>query len=175
MKLSVLDHTVHARLIADIDDVCRTASVPRTYIESSMAEFCGADEIDWVRRYPEHRRAGNPGLLLHGGSKSQARCFAIAAALIRNFVDARVVSLNTLLIEQPDPTVLVCPNLYHRQHDGKPLAAHEIRTLYDLLLSRMAAGRQTVVFVESMGELVEKYGVLVGDLLSGYLEVKNKG
>jgi hypothetical protein len=100
---------------------------------------------------------------------------AIAAALLRNFIDARVVPLNTLLSSvdsgKPiDPTVLLIPNLFVRG-GGKTVPAWKMQQAYDLLLQRSVSGKLSVVYVESMDGLKEGFGMVFGQHLEGHYEV----
>lgn len=161
MSSTVLDAERHARLINDIDHVCAVARVPRKYIEQSMKGVCGAPEIDWVTNFRMYR-GQVAGLVLEGQPNAEVRCLAIGGALIRNFVDARVLGLNQLvdqLEEQdlPDATVLIVPNLFISQV-SKSLPAWKVSRVYDLLLTRFTEDRPTVVAVDSLEKLGKAYG-----------------
>jgi hypothetical protein len=162
---SVLDPIRHARLMADMESVCLTANVPQQFILQSAKSVCGPKEMDWLANFHEYRKS-KAGAVLVGGKDGPRRCMAMAGALIRNFIDARVVNLNALLEDKDkiDPTVLLVPNL-HLQSYGKTLAAHELQDLYDLLLQRLIANRPTVVYVQDMEALREAYGQTIYDHL----------
>ena len=173
---SILDPIRHHRLIQGLDKVCEVANVPPQYVHQSMIGVCGPQEVEWVRRLHELKREGVAGLVLDGVSNSQGRCFAIAGALLRNFKDARVISLNTLLSasekdEMPDPTILLIPNLYLKSY-GKTMTAWRLQAIYDLLLARMASSKSTVVFVEDFAAMTAEYGPLFAELLNNYWRVE---
>ena len=170
---SILDPVEHSRLLADLDGVCATANVQQIYVHQSMAEFCNQTEIKWVADFRENRAKGIGGLLLTGtlGERYQA----IAGALLRNFIDARVVSVNQLVaasnnqgknsVEIPDPTVLVIPNLFVSSH-GKAMTSWQIQALYDILLGRLTSNRPTVAYIESVVGLSEAFGVVFAEHLT---------
>jgi hypothetical protein len=160
---SMLDAVEHSRILADLEGVCLTASLPQIYLHHSMAEFCNPIDMDWVKNFKQYRSEGVGGLLLLGAS-AETRSMAICGALIRNFIDARIMTLNALIEdkERQDPTVLVVPNLFFALH-GKPLTSWQIQTLYDALLHRLTVNKPTVVYVESMASLRSEYGPLVAD------------
>jgi hypothetical protein len=111
-------------------------------------------------------------LVLEAVHRPDTRCQAIAASLIRNYVDARVIPLNTLVeaITQgsvPSPTVLLIPNLYMKA-TVKNLPAWRVQAVYDLLLLRAARNKPTVVYVESLKGVVETYGQPFHDFLNGF-------
>jgi hypothetical protein len=171
---SVLDAVRHSRLIQDLDHVCSVANVPRSFVHRSMKLFCDADEIDYVvnfRLYREHKA----GLVMVNKTNPDTRCMAICGALVRNFIDARVIPLNTLLdmIEAkdvPEPTVMIIPNLFVSQV-GKALPAWKIQAVYDLLLTRFTQNRPTVVAVESMTGLQSAYGLAFAQHLQAHYKL----
>jgi hypothetical protein len=167
---SVLDPVVHARLLLDIDHVCETANIPPMYLHRRMAPYCRDHEIAWVKGYPQAKIEGKIAGYRLIGKNSEPRCMAICGAFLRNFIDARVVTLNKLIDdaqkgEAPDPTVMIIPNLFVATQGGKPLTAWQVSLLYDVLLARMVSGRMTVVYVEDMDALANAYGALMREHL----------
>lgn len=173
---SLLDPVRHARLIQDLDHVCTVANVPKSFVHRSMKSYCDADEIDYVVNFRIYRQS-YAGMVIIGKSNPDTRCMAICGALVRNFIDARVVPLNTLLDSMessvvPDPTVLIVPNLFVQQV-GKALPAWKIQQVYDLLLSRFTSNKPTVVAVESLAGLQQSYGLAFAQhLQSNYRSAK---
>lgn len=172
---SILDPVEHHRLMADMESVCQTANVPPQYIHHSMGEWCKEGEIDWVRNFHQYREK-KAGLVLHGRDHPANRCMSICGALLRNFIDARLVQVNTLTDqskkdELPNPTVMIIQNLYIHT-TGKAMTSWQIQTIYDILISRMTANRPTVMYVESMSSLASAYGPVFHDhLVTNYIVV----
>lgn len=172
----VLDAKEHSRIIADFERVCTTAGIQGHFLYESMTKYCGPIEVDWVVKFWTHLRQGVPGLVLHGVTRPDTRCQSIAAALVRNYVDARVVPLNTLIESTldgavpPSPTVLLIPNLYVGA-TGKAVPAWRVQVMYDLLLERSTKNKVTVVYVEHMVGLVGLYGEPFHDFLSRFTQV----
>lgn len=167
---SVLDSVRHARLLADFDHICAIANVKPQFVHSSMKHQCDADEIDWVVNFRMYRST-LAGLVIVEKTDSQDRCYAICGALVRNFIDARVITLNNLLDavtdkSVPEPTVMVIPNLY-----VPSLPAWKSSLLYDVLLSRFTANLPTVVAVESMSKLQSLYGKAVHQHLTSHFKL----
>jgi hypothetical protein len=162
----------HARLIADAPSICRIAGVPWAMVEKSATEYLPGPELDFLRRYPHHLRAGK-GLLLTGKHKPgpDTKLQAMGGAFLRNFIDARVMTVQALLDIHdeegsfPDPTVLLIPNL-HVVQKGKALTAWMNQLLYDLLVTRRTSGRMTIAYVESL----EALGTAFGSLFRQHLE-----
>jgi hypothetical protein len=161
---SILDDLQHARLILDMESVCAQANVPAKFIHQSAKNWCGPGELDWIAQFHSYRTQ-YAGLCIEGGIGHANRCMAVAGALLRNFIDARVYNLNALIEEKGevvDPTVLLIPNLCFESY-GKTLPAHEVQKLYDVLLKRFIANRPTVVCIESMKGLEQAYGALLSE------------
>lgn len=172
----VLDKDRHARLLMDADALCEVANVPRAMLDKSATEFCAQKEINWIKNYHQ-RVVGGRSLLLTGGHNMgpEVKMMAIAAALMRNFIDARVVPLNTLLQavdtgKAPDPTVLLIPNLFVRG-GGKTVPAWKMQQAYDLLLQRMVAGKLSVVYVEDMEALKTNFGSVFKQHLDSHYDL----
>lgn len=177
MTTGLLDAKEHSRIIADFERVCSTAGIQGHFLYESMTKYCGGIEVDWVKRFWKHKAEGVPGLALVGVKRPDTRCQSIAAALVRNYVDARVIPVNTL-IEQtsngnvpPAPTVLLIPNLFMTAMGGKNMSAWRVQAMYDLLLERSTKGKPTVVYVENLDGLVPVYGEPFKDFLSRFTQV----
>jgi hypothetical protein len=173
----MLDAQAHARILSNFDQVCAVAGIQGRFLHGSMAEHCSSDEVDWVRRFRHYREQGCPGLVLEGVSNPDTRCQAIAAAFVRNFVDARVVPVNTLLDSADNgdrlhPTVLLVPNLYISATQ-KSVPAWRIQVLYDVLLQRSTQNKPSVVYVEDLKMLAQAYGAPFHDFLSAFRRVKD--
>lgn len=171
---SVLDPVRHERLIADLDTVCAISNVPRSYIHKSMLTVCQKVEVDWVTHFHQYREQGCGGLLLLGVGKAMDRCLSISAALLRNFIDARVVVTNTIIEQKQasalvEPTVIVIPNLFVSTK-GNAHTSWQIQLMFDMLLSRLAANKPTVMYVQDEAELEAAYGTLfLEHLRSNYM------
>jgi len=172
-KGSVLNPMLHATLMQRIEEICQTANIQQLYVHRSAKDFCGEDELLWLRDYEFLRSTGHGGLILVGAPKPEERCQAITACLLRNEVDARITSLSSLLEakeainELPNPTVMVIPNLFVNTQ-GKPLTGWQIQRLYDLFLMRLTSNRPVVAYVESMGKLEDTYGSLFAEHLRSH-------
>lgn len=172
---TVLDNVRHARLLADLANICETANIPKSMIHQSAKEHCGPVEIDWLVNFNQYKEKGI-GLLMTGlVPMLDTRMMAITAALLRNFIDARMLPLNSVLDDKEkgeldQPTVLVIPNLFLRSF-GKSLPAWKVQILYDVLLGRLVANKPTVVYVEDMSALEKEYGQVFVQHLHGHYKL----
>lgn len=160
--MSILDPKVHARLIEEIDDVARAAGIPRRYIETSMSDYCGTEEIEWVKGYHHHVSQGIYGLCYVGETDAAQRMMAMAGAFTRNHVFAQVVTMTALLDmlrdnDPPTASVLMIPS-FHRPMKQNGITAYQQNLLWTLLEDRMIADKQTVISVQSIAQLAQDYG-----------------
>ena len=162
-----LKEGVHDRLIQEIDHVSAIAKVPVDMIKHSSTELVGPSVLDWLKRFKEQRKAGTASAYLIGKDHKPVdrTMMASAAVLIRNFIDARVTTLASLLdgdTDAEEASVLFVPNFQTGFH-GKPLAAWQVQKLYSLLLDRRVSGKVTVLYIDSLDELESQYGAAVAD------------
>jgi hypothetical protein len=165
----VIDKVVHRQIIAEMARVCEVANVPEQYVRRSMRGVCKDVEVEWVRSFNIRRAEGLAGLVVEGTVDTQKRCMAITGTLVRNFVDARIMSVNSVVDDQVGagtPTVLVIPNLYIKTKDTKAaLSPWQVQKLYDVLLTRFASNKPTVVCIENMPGLRTDYGAAFAEHL----------
>jgi hypothetical protein len=155
MVATVLNPVVHRRLIDDIDHVCLTANVPKHMLHESAKGHLTEEELEWVLNFRAHQEHGR-GLVLCG-EQADVKMMAITAALLRNFIDARIMTVTNLLENDTSPSVLLVPNFYVKAMN-KALPAWQVQKLYDRLLERYSQNRPTVLYVESLAGLEKDYG-----------------
>lgn len=171
--MPVLDPVKHERLIMDKDHILQVANISEEALNTSMLDACTPKQVDWVRQFNAHRKE-HSGAYIVGAGYMQPQL--ITAALVRNFIDARIITLDILLSHSdtssvPDPTVMVVPNFYHRSY-GKTLPAWKVSLLYDILLRRRAGERQTLLVLEEVEPMMLAYGPALHDLiLSTYIRL----
>lgn len=175
----VIDPVRHARLLEGIDEFAGTAGIPASFVHKSTREGLSQLEIDWLKDYPSHVKDGEGLLLTQLHTPDPAfKMQLMTAAFLRNFIDARFMSVNSVLERledktMPDCTVLLVPNLYQKAH-GKVFQSFKIQALYDLFLHRQAKGKLSVVYVEDMKMLRDEYGQLFASHLEGFVLDKGK-
>ena len=158
----VLDKEVHGRLVADLDRFAAAANIQKRWVYTPLADTCGADEIDWVRRFKFHAGEGTAGLCYVGNDPSfdmETRMAAIAGALTRNFIYARLMTLNELMEavnagDTPDMSCLLVPNFFAAK--GQP--SWRTAPLLDVLIGRHSAGLQTVLYAADLVAMGKEYG-----------------
>lgn len=172
----VLDSVKHARLIANMAHIAETANVPQHMIRRSSKPYLSKAEMEWLVHFRAYQEKGQ-GMVLSGMQSiaPDLKMMAIAAALIRNFIDARVMPIGQVISlmeddEMPSPTVLLIPNLY-AQSVGKSLPDWKVQHVYDLLIQRVVAQKPTVAYVENFDLLGSVYGPLFAQHLQQHYKL----
>ena len=158
----ILNSEVHKNLILNMPAVCSRSGVPKHYLCTSMVGISSEKDITWVKNYPRASQTGKSGYVVQGDNVD-TRCMYIAGALLRNYIDAVVVPLASLLEGEVvvDPTVLIVPNFYSNLGELKAPPAWKLQQIYDLLMSRLSSGKQTVLGVTGMQDMTNTYGNLL--------------
>lgn len=103
---------VHDQLFANLRGFAKVAGVPERMIYTPLSATCGEAEVDWVRGFHKNAAAGILGLLYVGAWKPsvERRMQAIAGTLVRNFMDARVMSVEAVaaLRRDEEPSMFSC-------------------------------------------------------------------
>lgn len=178
-KSKVLDPELHGRLVKEIESVARRAGIPIQMVWTSMTEFCSENEIDYVRQLQKKRAAGVMGLLYVGKQSEEKspvldRMSAVAAACVRNFINAQVMQVNDVIREtqqgsMPHPTVLLIPNFYIGADADIP--KWRSGALLDMLYTRKQEGLQTFLYVQDLKGLGASYGESFVDHLRTFDQV----
>lgn len=170
---SILDKEHHAAIIRNMDMILRVANIPPKYLHNSMLKGKSKDaEIDWVKHFKKYRKDNMPGLAMVGTENALEKQMEMCGALLRNFIDGRVMNLNRVLEhledgDMPSPSALFIPNFYVTLGTGKPLPAFKTQKLYDLLMSRFIGNKPTCLFIEDMEGMRAAYGDAMADLIRG--------
>jgi hypothetical protein len=177
----VLNPETHARFVADITSIAQDAAITPEWLWRPLADSVSGDEVTWVKRFKMHSREGVAGLCLTGKAPNvEDRLSAIAGALVRNFIRARVFTVGHLfdLNEAgaiPDPTCLVIPNFFLGKAGGTSIPAWKVSVLHDVLVERQMKGRQTVLYVSDMKALAAEYGSATAQFIASRYELVDIG
>lgn len=161
-----------------MESIARMAGVPASMLDFSMAQSgCSQEEITWVQHYRAHLNSDDAGGLILAGRNFKPhplqRMQAIAAAFIRNFMDARLVPLLRLLPDdsgesEVDPRILLVPDFFRESTTGGAAMTNwQFQYINGILMDRFSQRRGTVLHVESMEGLRKAYGKGFSDFLVG--------
>lgn len=177
----VLDKEVHARLVADIENIAADAGILPHWIWTSLAATGGVAKKEgvWIKRFRFHSAHDKSGLVLSGKFTElpvELHMAAIAGALTRNFIRAKVMSVNAFIDlvndgNVPDMSCVLIPNFYVAKSLGGHMPEWRVSVLLDGLMQRHAGGLQTVVGASGMDTLAADYGIAVQRHLKAAYEV----
>lgn len=157
---ALIDDRYHAPLLRKWPTVADRANIAEHWLDKSATKFCSDEVCAWIRTLPALMREQKAGLKLRTKQHSpEDRCSVIAAAVLRNYTDAKVMPLRELFSKQksgvPDVTVLLIPDFFK---EGESLAEWQVQYLLGVLTTRHLKGRATVVYVEDMDSMGKVYG-----------------
>lgn len=177
IESGLMDSDYHERLIADIQGVVKQAGIPESYVWTPMSMYCGETELDFVINLSTHVDSTEPvfGMVYLGnveGKPINDRMMSIAGACLRNYVNAKVMTLMEVIAalkegNMPSPTVLLIPNFFMGRSGSGKIAEWETPLLLDMLYKRQQESKQTVLYVSDLESLEVEYGHAFTDHLDG--------
>lgn len=167
----VLVQGVHSRLAQNLDHFAQRAGIDDIYILRKMSQFqCTEAEIAYVRTIKRASANGVHGLVYSGKETrpTLTRMMGVTGACVRNFIDAKVITIQELLADMkagdiPQATVLCVPNFFVAKENGGKIADWHIAELLGVLYARMAKAQQTLLYVSDAKALRTTYGDPIAD------------
>lgn len=161
----LIDEEYHQQLLADLHGVVRQAGITENYLWTPTSEYCGEGELAFVMDLKEDDCP--LGMAYYGdldGHPVNERMMAIAGACLRNYINAKVMTIYDVLAalkdgDMPSPTVLLIPDFY----DGGTVPDWQKNGLLGLLYKREQQGKKTVVYVRNKKGLTKEYGKPVAE------------
>ena len=164
----VLDEIRHKRLVMQKGKFASDAGIAPHFIWTPIAETNPTEEEQtWVKRYKLHRSEGYSGLLYVGHQFDptiEVRMSGITGALVRNFIRARMMSMETVYQfmksgEAPVATCLLLPTFTAAKADDRRQSM-----VSDMLIQRWGDPQsQTVLCAPSLEVIGAVYGGFVRD------------
>lgn len=163
-KPKTFDPVIHAQLRRDADAIASAANIPPRLLWKSMIGSCTPEEIDYVKHVRKQTDGGISGLVYTGVTKYSIieRMQLIAGTLLRNFINAKVMTLQDVLgainaRQMPRPSVLLIPNFFDTSNSV--VMEWQGGLLLDALMSRHIHGQQTILYVSSLEDLGKAHGI----------------
>lgn len=172
----LLNADYHDRLLADVETFAKKAGVPLSAVWMPLSQYCDKSaDYEWVRTI----KASTDGGLLYLGKHKvpvEEKMRAIAGACLRNYTDARVMSVQDVIKrlkggEMAEPSVLLIPNFCIDKAEGGDIASWEVSQLLGLLIDRASQGKKTVLYAASWLTLEKQYGTAFKEHLELYYAV----
>jgi hypothetical protein len=159
----VLDPVKHVGLAADIDFYAERAGIKPHWIWTSALPFLTKQEVGYLRACKTiYENSGCVGAFYLGADDVTERMSRMVGALVRGFVDARLLSAQRLIDyvdsgQLPEATVLFCPNFYSSPEFGN-FSERRIAALSTVLYERASSGQQTVIHIDHRKKAMGHFG-----------------
>jgi len=176
----VLKPMEHFQLVEDLHRFCLEAGVAEDYVTHSMLDYCnGFAEIDWMRNYPSHIEEGCYGAVFVDSPKILTRMSAMVGCCLRNYIQARLTTVQTLISELKDGNLpiedlLAITNFCLPKTKGGGIPTWQLPLLIGMLYERFAHKRYTVLYVSSMNDVKAQYGTVISQHIEDYFEIMSE-
>ncbi len=152
----VIDPVRCERILADLEGISSRTNIHESFILEGMSRWCSEEEVEWVTGLLPALDVGDVTGLAYSGITTRLvdRMQAIGGACIRNFVEARMVTLEDLIdYDHSNVTVLLIPDFYTGE-----LPAWKRTKLLSMLLGRHAVRQATVLYISNVEKMKQDYG-----------------
>lgn len=152
----------HERLVLDIDHYADRAGITPTHIWTSAKTSLSEPDVKYLTKCLKLAQEGIPGAVYEGTKDYTEQMALMAGALIRAFVDARVMTVAQVLEaiddgDHPEATVLFIPNFFSL-HEFSKYDMKKAAALGDLLTHRAMRHEPTVIKVDSINDMFSRFG-----------------
>jgi len=155
----------HHNLVDQLDEVAKAARIAPYWISSvSMTAInCTAAELEYAAGFRQWKDSNVAGAIYFGSLDSfQDRMNAMCGALIRNFINARMVPVKTICTrikskQDIEGTAIFIPNFLVGENQYE-WADWDKSGFYDWLYQRNMEGKQTILGSKSMKAVKSMFG-----------------
>ena len=162
--MSLIDDEKYHRLRLALPDITRQSNVAQVYIENTAVGNVDREDLTYLKNYRQNI-SENKGGYLKISNDCHVKFLYMAGALIRNFIDARVCTIDQTLELDSNPTVLFIPDFCTLSKDDRINAPWRLQELSSLIISRFDGKRQTILAVRDKEALLKHYGSSLYDFL----------
>jgi hypothetical protein len=164
-KPGLLHPEFHQKLVENIERVCSLGRIPALYVYAiPLSKYCDEADCKYVEEFRQWKKKGITGMAYVGDVPHVAdRMMAIAGALTRNYVEAKVMSVQELIQSVKDDSVptstcILVPNFYLPKDQGGSIPDWQVSMLMAVLMERFAMGLQTVLYIQDLKKMERDYG-----------------
>lgn len=155
----IIDPEYHQQLLADLPALTRQAGITEKYVWHSMTKYCSDRELDYVLSIKQEDCPLGMYYIGQFDTPVIERMMAIAGACLRNYLNAKVMTVYDVLEclkegTMPSPTVLLIPDFY----DGGSVPEWKKTGLLSMLYKREQQGKKTILYVANEKGLRKEYG-----------------
>lgn len=172
----VLNPRQHFNLVEELPKYCLVAGISTKFVTHSMLDFCnGNPEIDWMRSFPAHAENNTFGAVFIGSDDVLVRMSAMVGCALRNYIQARLVTIQTIISELkdgvvPDEDLLCISNFCLPKAQGGAIPSWQLPIIIGMLYDRYIQQKQTILYVSSLGDIKSQYGVVIHKHIISYFD-----
>jgi len=174
----ILKYQKHWRMVQNIGMYAEQAGIPEYFIYNTSEGVLLETDVAYLEEFSSQFSKGISGAVIEGKENFLDRMYSMVGVLIRNFIDARFITLQDLIKEikagNPPKSKLICiPNFALDKSEGGNVATWEMSNVLSWMLNSHSQGRQVVVYVETLDYINQQYGgVLRTHIDNHFLELK---
>jgi hypothetical protein len=170
----ILDPEKHDWLIRDLERFTTQAGIDPKWVWTDHRKWLNNNLLSYLRRCMILAQQNVYGLMFVGTEDLTATMSVMAAVILRNAKNARVMSAQTIVDtvlsgDQPEARVLFCPNFFITEEFGR-FDNKKIGALADMLTHRIMRGSQTVIQIDDMAKFKTKFGERITSLVTKSLK-----
>ena len=151
LEASPVLESKHIALLQNVDRICEVSGVAKKFIPQPMSKACTEKEIDFLRGLLS---SDKDGLLIENSNDPIQAGHSIGAALLRNYIDVKVLSLGELIDFEGVDDVLICPDFC----TGVAMAEWDRDKVFRIMSTRMVHDLKSILFINSMSSMRKLYG-----------------
>lgn len=174
----ILNYQKHWRMVSNIEMYAEQSGIPEYFIYHTSEGILLPQDVKYLEEFSSQFIKGISGAVFEGKENFIDRMYSMVGVLIRNFVDARFITLQDLIKEiksgnSPKSKLICIPNFALDKSEGGNVATWEMSNVLSWMLNSHSQGRQVVIYVETLDYINQQYGgVLRTHIDNHFLELE---
>ena len=174
----ILNYQKHWRMVSNIGMYAEQSGIPEYFIYHTSEGILLPKDVEYLEKFSSHFINGISGAVIESNHNFMDRMYSMVGVLIRNFIDARFITLQDLIKEiksgnSPKSKLICIPNFALDKSEGGNVATWEMSNVLSWMLNSHSQGRQVVIYVETLDYINQQYGgVLRTHIDNHFLELE---
>ena len=174
----ILNYQKHWRMVSNIEMYAEQSGIPEYFIYHTSEGILLPKDVEYLEKFSSHFINGISGAVIESNHNFMDRMYSMVGVLIRNFIDARFITLQDLIKEiksgnSPKSKLICIPNFALDKSEGGNVATWEMSNVLSWMLNSHSQGRQVVIYVETLDYINQQYGgVLRTHIDNHFLELE---
>ena len=174
----ILNYQKHWRMVSNIGMYAEQSGIPEYFIYHTSEGILLPKDVEYLEKFSSHFINGISGAVIESNHNFMDRMYSMVGVLIRNFIDARFITLQDLIKEiksgnLPKSKLICIPKFALDKSEGGNVATWEMSNVLSWMLNSHSQGRQVVIYVETLDYINQQYGgVLRTHIDNHFLELE---